>query len=93
MKIKYIRLPQENTRRKYFISCGLVYVNYPEYSKVTNDCSTDYYLKVTFDTWEEHLLKGIKSVQEIAQYGPIVKLYDGPHGLYEKLIYQGGILK
>lgn len=86
MKIKNILLPNENKKRKYFISCGLVYVNYPEYSKVTNDCSTDYYLKVTFDTWENHLLRGLYDVKEIAKYGPIVKLYDGPYGLYEKLI-------
>lgn len=96
MKIKYIKLPQENTRRKYFEVCGLVYVYYPEYAKVTNDLdSTDYYLKVTFDTWEEHLLKGIKTMQEVAQYGPIIKLYDGPHGLYEKLIFifKEGVVK
>lgn len=94
MKIKYIKLPQENTRRKYFEACGLIYVHYPEYAKVTNDLgSTDYYLKVTFDTWEEHLIKGIYNMQEIAQYEPIVKLYDGPNGIFEKLIYQGGIMK
>lgn len=88
MKIKYIKLPIDDKKRKYFEACGLIYVHYPEYSKVTNDLgNTDYYLKVTFDTWEEHLLKGIKTMQEVAQYGPIIKLYDGPNGLYEKLIF------
>lgn len=96
MKIKYIKLPTDDKKRKYFESCGLIYVHYPEYAKVTNDLSsTDYYLKVTFDTWNEHLLKGIKTMQEVAQYGPIIKLYDGPHGLYEKLIFifKEGVVK
>ena len=87
MKIKYIKLPADKKRRKYFDACGLIYVHYPEYSEVTKEDGFNYYLKVTYDTWEEHLLKGIKSLQEIAQYEPIVKLFDGNKGIAEEIVF------
>ena len=87
MKIQYIKLPTDNKRRKYFDACGLIYVHYPEYAKVTKEDDSNYYLKVTYDTWEEHLLKGIKSLQEISEYGPIVKLSDGNKGITEEIVF------
>ena len=91
MKIESICLPNDNIRRKYFEAGKVVYVQYPEYEKVANDGSKDYYVIITIDTWEEHLIKGIFTVQKIAQTEPIVKLYDSPHGLYAKLIE--GVIK
>lgn len=88
MQPKYIKLPNDVVkRRRYFEYNKLIYIHYPDYSKITKKDGSNYYLKVTFDTWNEHLIKGIYTIQEIAKYEPIVELYNTPHGVDEKIIY------